>query len=92
MAFPFKPISKALQKFRVFDTRRQRYKRIFLTQDGKQVIAHLKTECFGHGTPFHKDPLEMARRCGRQEVFQIIIQMINYTEDDIAKLKEQLNG
>ena len=77
---------------KLLDIRRRRFHRVFNTPDGKQVLAYLKRKLTPTGTPFAKDSHEMARRVGHQEAFQIIIQMTNMTDDQIAQLKEQNNG
>ncbi len=84
-------IGKVLQKVKILDIRRQRFQRVFGSNDGKQVLAYLKRRLMPHDTPFHNDPIEMARRAGHQEAFMIITQMSNMTDDQIQQLKEQNN-
>lgn len=78
------------------------WRRLFLTDEqrlriaGERVIADLRDFCFAHannrGKVFDRDPLIMARRLGRREVFDRIITYLNLDESEVQKLMEIDDG
>jgi hypothetical protein len=56
-----------------------------LNEAAKVALADLRTFCRATKSPFNSDPLEMARMTGRLEVFQ---RVMNYLEYDYSKLYE----
>lgn len=64
-----------------------------LKRSAEHVIADLRSFCqYPQGTPFHRDPVEMARRVGRQEVFNRIQRMLGLSEEETMKLMEVDDG
>jgi hypothetical protein len=56
-----------------------------MTQDSIDVLNDLRMFCRAYlkeGSTFDTDPLQMARNCGRQEVFNRIIDFITNDEAD----------
>lgn len=75
------------------DARQKAYKTAFGGEPGKEVLKDLAVFCGSQRSSFSSDPLEMAFREGRREVFLRIQQHLNITEDDIWNLyeREKLN-
>lgn len=64
-----------------------------LKQSAEHVLADLREFCLpGYRSPFHRDPVEMARRVGRQEVFNRIQRMLELSEEETMKLMEVDDG
>jgi hypothetical protein len=64
-----------------------------LKRSAEHVLADLRGFCIpANGTPFHRDPVEMARRIGRQEVFDRIQRMLGLSEEETMKLMEVDDG
>lgn len=75
------------------------YKDLCFGENGKMkksaehVLADLRGFCVSaSGTPFHRDPVEMARRVGRREVFDRIQRMLGLSEEETMKLMEVDDG
>lgn len=75
------------------------YKSLFHAGDGaigrtgEHVLADLRSFCFAGGkTVFDKDPLMMARREGRREVFMRMQHFLNLDEATVQKLMELDDG
>lgn len=61
----------------------------------RRVLTHMRSFCYANydmhserQTVFSNDPLELARRAGRQEVFNEIMKYIHMSDEDIANLRE----
>jgi hypothetical protein len=64
-----------------------------LRRVGEYVLADLNRFCGGKRlSMFDKDPLEMARRAGRREVFDRIAYFLNLDEDEVRQLMELDDG
>ncbi len=63
---------------------RDRLKRLFATEDGKKVLAHLQL-VYRHDTVVGKDTHETYLRIGNNEVFDYIDQVIGEKNDDMAE-------
>lgn len=65
-----------------------------LSVPGEYVLADLREFCFagGHQSCFHSDPLVMARRLGRREVFDRITHYLNLDEATVQTLMEIDDG
>lgn len=67
-----------------------------LTNDAKAVLSYLRKECNGTGgeafprSPItgQVDPIEMARRAGRREVFDMLVRMLTITLEQRQNLEE----
>lgn len=67
------------------------FRRTFLSADGKVVLAHLRAFCFADltrkdGTPttlFDSDPLKMAAKVGRWDVYQEILRFVQVPDVEI---------
>lgn len=57
---------------------------------GRIALADLRNFCHGTKSTFSSDPCEMARQVGRQEVFQRIMNFINYDYSKIYDLEEDI--
>lgn len=78
------------------------WRRLFLSDEerlrlsAERVIADLRDFCFAHSNNrrmlFSSDPLIMARRLGRREVFDRIIMYLNLDEAEVQKLMEIDDG
>lgn len=79
------------------------WRRVFLTDDeerlrvsAERVLADLRDFCFAHPNNrrllFSQDPLVMARRLGRREVFDRITTYLNLDEAAVQKLMEIDDG
>ena len=78
------------------------WRRLFLSDEDRlrmsaeRVIADLRNFCFAHANNrrliFSSDPLVMARRLGRREVFDRIITYLNLDEAEVQKLMEIDDG
>lgn len=67
------------------------YKAVFNqeTTHAKNVLAHLKRECRGGDSVYSNDPIQMARMAGRQEIYNMIVKLIELSEFEADKLTEQ---
>lgn len=64
-----------------------------LKKSAEHVLADLRGFCVSAtGTPFHRDPIEMARRVGRREVFDRIQRLLALSEEETMKLMEVDDG
>jgi hypothetical protein len=64
-----------------------------LKRSAEHVLADLRGFCVtATGTPFHRDPVEMARRVGRREVFDRFQRMLGLSEEETMKLMEVDDG
>lgn len=64
-----------------------------LKRSAERVVADLRGFCHaGAPTIFHTDPLVMARREGRREVFVRIINFLNLDEATVQQLMELDDG
>lgn len=64
-----------------------------IKRSGEQVLADLREFCFAsRPTIFDKDPLVMARREGRREVFVRIVNYLNLDEATVQQLMEVDDG
>lgn len=64
-----------------------------LKRSAEHVLADLRAFCIPPtGTPFNRDPVEMARRVGRQEVFDRVQRMLGLSEEQTLKLMEVDDG
>ncbi|WP_397604977.1 hypothetical protein [Sphingorhabdus sp.] len=64
-----------------------------IKKSAEHVLADLRGFCVSaSGTPFHRDPVEMARRVGRREVFDRIQRMLGLSEEETMKLMEVDDG
>jgi len=74
------------------------WRALFIGRDGKVhrsgeiVLADLRGFAFGNGTVFSSDPLMMARREGRREVFLRIVNYLNLDEDAVLTMMEIDDG
>lgn len=78
------------------------WRRLFLTDEerlrvsAQRVLADLRDFCFAHPNNrrllFSQDPLVMARRIGRREVFDRITTYLNLDEAAVQKLMEIDDG
>lgn len=66
---------------------------LFRSDDGKTtrlvgriVLADLAQFCKARESAFDTDPLIMARRAGRQDVFRRIADFLNLDEDEVRKI------
>jgi hypothetical protein len=60
-----------------------------MKQSGEHVLADLRSFCKAdQPTIFNKEPMLMARREGRREVFVRIQRMLNLDESQVQKLME----
>jgi translation initiation factor 2 beta subunit (eIF-2beta)/eIF-5 len=76
----------------LFERRSRAYKDVF-EKDNRSVnivLADLRKFCFATGGVFDSDPLVLARKVGRQEVFERMRSYINVTEDELYKYTETL--
>lgn len=64
-----------------------------LKRDGEAVLADLRRFCFAdRATIFSTEPLEMARREGRREVFVRLTNLLNLDELQVQQLMEIDDG
>lgn len=64
-----------------------------LKRSGEVYLADLRNFCFAdRGTIFSTEPLEMARREGRREVFVRTINLLNLDEEAVLNLMELDDG
>lgn len=64
-----------------------------LRRSGEHLLADLRKFCFAdRATIFSTEPLEMARREGRREVFVRLINLLNLDETQVQKLMELDDG
>ncbi len=65
-----------------------------LQRSAEHVLHDLRSFCHAEPwqTTFRKDPIEMARRVGRREVFERIRDFLNLDESEVQKLMEVDNG
>lgn len=59
-----------------------------LHEAAKDVIVDLANYCYKGSTPFSSDPIEMARRVGRGEVFDKIIRLLEVDHKDLYGLND----
>lgn len=70
------------------------FRSLFFTEDdrlneaAKTALFDLRVFCHGTKSAFNNDPLEMARIVGRQEVYQHIMNYLNYDYSEQIKLEE----
>lgn len=72
----------------VVDQRRRAYQATF-KGEGQEVLKDLAVFCGSTKSSFSRDPLEMAHREGRREVWLRIQSHMKLTEDDIWQLFER---
>lgn len=65
---------------------------VTLRRAGERVLGELARYCLAHKSAFDPDPLVMARRAGRQEVFLRICSYLNLDHDKVQKLMEIDDG
>lgn len=69
---------------------REAYKRVFagnpMGDDVNVVMTDLAYECFGFASTYHVNPREHARREGRREVFQRILDFTDLPSDTLRRL------
>jgi len=58
-------------------------------RNAETVLACIKKKCYVENT-FHTNPIEHARRQGRREVWDLIMQFRDLTSDQIAYLTENI--
>lgn len=65
-----------------------------LRRGAGHVLADLRSFCFADQgqTVFRKDPVEMARRVGRREVFERVCGFLNLDENEVQQLMEVDDG
>lgn len=63
-----------------------------LTRDAQSVLADLRDFCFAQATIFATDPLLMARRAGRREVWLRLMDFLNLDEKQVQMLMEVDDG
>lgn len=61
-----------------------------LNQAAKIVLSDLRVFCHGTQSAFDKDPIEMARKAGRQEVFQRIMNFLEVDYSEYYQLVEEI--
>ena len=66
--------------------RRESYRRVFESSDGKAVLADLAKFCRANTTTFHDDPRAHALAEGRREVWLRIQNHLRLSEDDLWQL------
>ena len=66
--------------------RRESYRRVFDSPDGKAVLADLAKFCRASVTTFHEDPRAHALAEGRREVWLRIQNHLRLSEDDLWQL------
>jgi hypothetical protein len=74
-------------KERIFRKHRS-YRDAFSTDAGKVVLKDLKDFCGADKPCFSKEPLEMAYREGRREVYLRIMAHIDLTKEQLRQLNE----
>lgn len=62
------------------------YKRVFDSEDGKQVLEDLARFCRAESTCFHTDPRVTALLEGRREVWLRIQEHLNKTAEELQQL------
>ena len=84
-------MSRVLSRLRaaIFTRKSAAYREAFATGAGLCVLADLAKFTNKGKTPFHKDPLEMARRAGMQEVFLRIQQSADMTDQQVSEAVRQ---
>lgn len=78
-----------MKQVKELDQRRQAYQATFDSETGKEVLKDLAVFCGAAKSSFDSDPLKMAFREGRREVWLRIKTQLNITEDDIWNLFNQ---
>ena len=61
-------------------------------ENGKRALLHLAGFCNALKSTFSSDPLEMARMCGRREVWLEIMTNLNLTEQDLLDIAKQMES
>lgn len=76
----------------------QDYKQVFRNVQGERVLGNILDQC-GMGTSPTRydgqgrlDPHETAVAVGRQQVGQFIMDQLNFTEQDLRVLQDDLSG
>ncbi len=73
--------------------RKKKYKEIFSKDDAEYVLADLARFCFARESCFDTDPLKMAHKEGRREVFLRIMDFINKSDKEIYEfMDKQINS
>lgn len=67
--------------------KQNRYKRVFGSEDGKQVMEDLKAYCFVRNTTYNDHPHRMALNEGLRMAFLHIDNFINLDLEQIQKLQ-----
>lgn len=77
----------------LFIKRRKSYKKVFDQDDAdaRRVLSDLRKFCRGTGSKYMGDRDKTHVMIGRNEVWERIISYLNVTEEDIAKLVEQID-
>ena len=73
---------------RAFLRKKDAYRRVFNTADGKEVLADLAVLCFAARTTVDKDPQQQAANEGRRQVWLRIQRMLHMEDREIMKLVE----
>jgi hypothetical protein len=74
------------------------FKSVFVTEEGplrraaEHVLADLREYCFARTSAFDPDPIIMARREGRRDVWLRISNYLNLDEAQVQKLMENDDG
>ena len=63
-----------------------------LKRDAQAVLADLREFCFAQSSGFSPDPLVMARRAGRREVWLRLIDFLNLDEKQVQMMMEVDDG
>lgn len=61
-------------------------------EKGKEALLHLAGFCCALKSTFSSDPIEMARMCGRREVWLEILVNVNMTEQDLLDYAKQMGN
>jgi hypothetical protein len=63
-----------------------------VTPAGAQILANLRDMSHFERSPFSSDPLRMAHTVGMQDIVKHIIQIINLTDEQIARLDQSVQS
>jgi len=64
------------------------YKRFFDSEDGREVLADLKKDCYFNGSTYAPEALAMAYREGMRNVVLHIVTMIELNTEEMRKQLE----
>lgn len=67
-----------------------RYKRLFTTPDGREVLKDLLNLCGYDQSSFNKDPYKTARNEGRREVALDILAMVRMDVTDVMETMDNM--